>query len=115
MGLPTHTVLSTAAKPVMVGLGGFTTSVWVTLVPEQPLASVARTVMEKLPLWVGVPDTTPLVDRFSPVGNVPLANEKLRGVTPPLAVNVWLKAVPCVAVVVVGTLIVMTAVLLVIP
>lgn len=59
--------------------------------------SVACTVKEKDPLAVGVPEITPPDEIAKPVGKVPLANVQLYGLTPPLAVSVWLYAVLSVA------------------
>ncbi len=55
--------------------------------PMQPLASVAVTVMGKLPVWVGVPDRTP-VDGLSvtPVGSVPVTDQVMVPMPP-----VWVK------------------------
>ncbi len=65
-------------------------SVYSAPVPVQPFASVALTVMENVPVWVGVPDSVPLEARVRPAGSVPLASENVVVPTPPLSVKVWL-------------------------
>jgi hypothetical protein len=62
---------------------------------------------------VGVPLSTPAADKLNPAGKLPLARLKLRGDTPPLAVKLWLKAVPTVAVVIAGLVTVTVAVVVV--
>ena len=64
------------------------------LVPVQPFASVTLTVIGKLPVWVGVPESTPALESVIPVGRVPLASVKVSGVwLPPVpTVKFWLKA-----------------------
>ena len=50
------------------------TSVYVALVPVQPLASVTLTVIGNEPGWPGVPESVPFVARVRPDGSVPLAS-----------------------------------------
>ena len=56
----------------------------------QPFESVAVTVIENVPVCVGVPESVPLAASESPVGSVPLAMENVVVPTPPLSVKVWL-------------------------
>jgi hypothetical protein len=51
------------------------------------LASVTVAVMAKIPDWVGVPDSTPLELKVTPLGTT-LAVENVRGVDPPDAESV---------------------------
>ncbi len=44
----------------------------------------------KVPATVGVPETAPPADKFSPVGNAPLLKVKVYGDVPPLAMRVML-------------------------
>jgi hypothetical protein len=63
------------------------TTVKVTLtLPVQPFESVAVTVNGKLPVWVGVPLSTPAT-KLMPVGKAPLSDSVVVP-TPPLSVNV---------------------------
>jgi len=48
---------------------------------------------------VGVPLTTPVELKFSPAGKAPEETIQISGNVPPVAANVWLNAVPYVAVV----------------
>jgi len=75
-------------------------------VPEQPFASVALTVMGKVPDCVGVPDRTPAVDRDNPLGSA-LAVVKLVVPMPPDCVKVALKGAFAVPVLVAGAVTVM--------
>jgi hypothetical protein len=63
----------------------FIVSVSVTL-PEHPFESVAETVMEKLPVCVGVPLRTPAT-KVMPVGKVPVS-ANVMAPTPPVSVKV---------------------------
>jgi len=63
-------------------------------VPSQPWLSFASIVKVKLPAAVGVPESTPPLERVSPVGKLPLIFAKVYGLLPPLAVKVWLYATP---------------------
>ena len=51
--------------------------------------SVAVTVIGKLPVLVGVPDSTPVPDNVNPAGSVPVS-VNVMGVAPPACVNVVL-------------------------
>ena len=77
------------------------TRVYVAPVPVQPFASVAVTTIGKLPVWLVVPERTPVLESVMPVGSV-LDVENVTVPLPPDCVNVWLKAVPAVPVVVDG-------------
>lgn len=66
-------------------------------VPVALLASVAVTVKEKLPPAVGVPVSWPPLDRLMPAGRLPTVTAYVYGPVPPLAVKVWLYAVPIAA------------------
>ena len=57
-------------------------------VDETPLA-VTWTVMVEVAAAVGVPLSTPPVDRLKPVGSVPV-EDQLYVPVPPVAANVWL-------------------------
>jgi hypothetical protein len=59
-------------------------------------ASVTRTVKVEEPAAVGVPLKTPPADRSSPAGRVPADTDQLFVPVPPVAVSVWLYAVPTV-------------------
>ena len=77
---------------VMVGATRVDTvrvKLWVAL-GVTPLAAVM--VMGKLPLAVGVPESTPAVDRVTPVGRGPISVKV--GAGEPVAVTVKLPAVP---------------------
>lgn len=52
------------------------------------MASVAVTVMGKLPDWVGVPESV-APENVNPVGSVPV-NANVVVPMPPVCVNVWL-------------------------
>ncbi len=54
-----------------------------------PFESVTVTVIGKVPVCVGVPESTPVVDRLRPVGSV-LKVVKFAVPMAPLSVNVWL-------------------------
>src|SRR5260221_711225 len=69
-------------------------SVYVAPVPVQPFESVALTVMAKVPVWVGVPDSVPFAASVRPAGSVPLASENVVAPMPPPCVKVWLKGAP---------------------
>jgi hypothetical protein len=83
-----------------------------SIVREKGFESVPPpdTVTVKLdgPAVVGVPLKTPAVLRLSPAGGLPAVTDQIKGGVPPVAVNVWLYAVPTVpagsglAVVIVG-------------
>jgi hypothetical protein len=75
-------------------------------VPVQPLASVAVTVIGKLPVCVGVPESVPLVVSVRPAGSV-LAVVNVGVPMAPDWVKVWLKAADAVPVVVAGLVTVM--------
>ena len=47
-------------------------SVYVALMPKQPFASVALTVIGNDPVCVGVPERTPAAESVRPAGSVPL-------------------------------------------
>src|SRR5438067_12390414 len=66
-------------------------SVYVLPMPEQPLASVTLTVIEKTPVWVGVPERTPPDDSETPDGNEPLLIVKIAGVCVPTPLCVKVK------------------------
>src|SRR5437763_1814900 len=85
------------------------TSVYVALIPVQPLASVTLTVIGKLPGTNGVPETTPALESKRPFGSVPLLMVKVAGVCvpTPLWVKVWLNAASTVPVVTPGGVTVM--------
>src|SRR6266498_3086381 len=104
-----------AASTVPVAFTGFVTvMVWqlmtrlyVGLTPVQPLLSVTRTVMEKLPLTVGVPERTPAVDSVRPAGSEPLLSENVAVPCAPLCEKFWLNGASTVPVVVAGFVTVM--------
>src|SRR5258708_28687627 len=98
-GALTVRVLLTGLVTVMVWQP--ITNVYVEPVPVQPLLSVAVTTMPNEPFCVGVPESTPAVDRVRPAGSV-LAVVKVTVPTVLPAVKVWLKAVFTVPVVVAG-------------
>ena len=84
------------------------TSVYVELVPVQPFASVAVTVIGKLPVVLVVPESTPVdVPSVMPGGSAPVSVQPIVPL-PPDCVNAWLKSVPAVPVVVDGLVTVMT-------
>src|SRR5438270_6069366 len=85
------------------------TSVYVALMPLQPLASVTLTVIGKLPGTNGVPETTPALESKRPLGSEPLLIVKTAGVCvpTPLCVNDWLNAASTVPVVTPGAVTVM--------
>jgi hypothetical protein len=60
-----------------------------------PAALVTFTVKVDVPAAVGVPAIVPVSARVKPAGNVPLSMLHVMGV-PPVAVSVWLYAVPTV-------------------
>ena len=60
----------------------------------QPVVSVARTVKLKLPTVVGVPVNAPLDASDNPAGSAPLEMLNAYDPPPPVAVTVWLYAVP---------------------
>ncbi len=63
----------------------------------QPFESVAVTVKVNVPGVVGVPEITPpLVSGDKPVGRAPVVTLKVYGPVPPVAVKVWLYAIPAV-------------------
>src|SRR5258708_30556643 len=64
--------------------------VYVAPVPVQPFESVALTVIENVPVCVGVPESVPLAASESPIGSEPLASENVVAPTPPLWVKFWL-------------------------
>jgi len=68
------------------------TKVLITIVyvraPKQPFASLAWTVKVKLPMLVGVPDTSPAALSSNPGGNDPLEMENVYDALPPLAESV---------------------------
>src|SRR5258708_37772978 len=64
--------------------------VYVAPVPVHPFESVALTVIEKVPVCVGVPESVPLAASESPAGSEPLASENVVAPTPPLWVKLWL-------------------------
>ena len=69
--------------------------------PVQPFESVTVTTIGKLPFWVGVPESVPLVARLNPAGNV-LAVVKVAVPCAPVWVKFWLKGVLTVPLVVTG-------------
>ena len=88
-----------AVRMVLLRAGivaGFTVIVGQTMVtvydrvPVQLLAPFAWIVKVKLPTAVGVPERTPAVVSVSPLGRAPVVTVKVYGLTPPLAVMVWL-------------------------
>ena len=70
------------------------TKLYVPPVPVQPLPSVTFTVMGKVPVSVGVPLSTPAVDKLKPFGSDPELRVKVAPPIAPLCVKVLLKAVP---------------------
>src|SRR5437763_1252180 len=62
--------------------------------PLQPLASMALTVIGKLPVCVGVPERTPFDASVNPAGSVPPASEKVVVPMAPTCVKVWLNGDP---------------------
>jgi hypothetical protein len=58
--------------------------------------SVAKTANVETPDAVGVPETKPAEFNVNPAGSEPLKRLKVYGPVPPLAVMVWLNAVPTV-------------------
>lgn len=66
------------------------------LLAVQPALSVTRTLKLAVPAAVGVPEITPPAERVNPAGNVPSDSDQVYGDMPPLAVSVWLYAVPTV-------------------
>src|ERR1043166_3463909 len=74
--------------------------------PKRPFASVALTTIGKVPVCVGVPESTPADDSVRPAGSV----EAVEKVTVPIvlpAVKVWLNALAAVPVFVAGLVTVM--------
>jgi hypothetical protein len=59
-------------------------------------SSVTWNVMLEVPAVVGVPPITPVADKLRPAGSVPEDTHQLYGAVPPVAVSVWLYAVPTV-------------------
>jgi hypothetical protein len=102
----------TPAKATLLVAGGrdvgftliawqLTTSVYVGDDPVQPLESVTVTTIGNVPDCVGVPESTPAVERPKPVGSV-LAVVNVAVPTAPLCKKLWLNGVPTVPVVVAG-------------
>src|ERR1700756_3074762 len=82
------------------------TRLYVAPEPLQPLPSVAVTTIGKVPVWVGVPESTPPEESVRPAGSV-LAVVKVTVPTVLRGVKVWLKAALPVRVVVAGLVTVM--------
>jgi hypothetical protein len=61
--------------------------VMVTLRVVEPVESVLRTVKEKVPIAVGVPEIAPVAASVKPLGSVPPATDQLEDPVPPLAGN----------------------------
>ncbi len=49
--------------------------------------SQTRAVKLNVPLGLGVPDTTPMLDRFNPAGRLPEFTFQVYGLVPPVAAN----------------------------
>jgi hypothetical protein len=81
--------------------------VYVEPVPVQPLSSVTVTVIAKLPVWVGVPESTPFAASVSPAGSEPLASEYVSVPIAPLLVKVSLNGAAAVPLPFAGLLTVM--------
>jgi hypothetical protein len=100
--------------------GGTPTMVIDNAFVSLPPPFVAFTVKLNVPVAEGVPEITPAVERVKPVGNEPLSRVHVIGVEP-VAVRVWLYAVPStppgkvVVVIAGGTCMVIDKVLLSIP
>src|SRR5947209_10501841 len=75
---PSSCVLPTSMYDLFVAFGAMV-SVYVLPMPVQPFASVTFTVIEKTPVWVGVPERTPLDESETPDGSEPLLMEKTAG------------------------------------
>ena len=79
-------------------LGGASTNHRLVIVPEQPLASTARTVKTLTLGDVGIPLMTPVLGlRFNPPGSEPLEMLKTEGAAAPLAKMAVLKGRPVVS------------------
>jgi hypothetical protein len=91
----------------VVTLGLVTVIVWQPIInvklsdPVQPLESVATTVIGKVPLCVGVPESVPSAASVMPVGSV-LEVVNVTVPMPPLSVYCWLYGVPTVPLMVAG-------------
>src|SRR4029078_8696497 len=81
----------------VTGTAALVTTMLRALVAEAARVSVALTVKVAVPAVVGVPDRAPVEDRVTPAGSVPEAMVHVYGPVPPVAVSVWLYAVPTVA------------------
>ena len=71
----------------MITSGGAATlnaKAFVAVIGVPAVESTARSVKEKLPLVVGVPDNTPLGDSAKPPGKVPATVDHAYGAFPPL-------------------------------
>jgi hypothetical protein len=79
------------------GTGAAATDMLSALVAFREAASVTFTVKLNVPDCVGVPQSEPLVESFTPAGSMPEARLKLYGVVPPDAVMAVEYAVPDVA------------------
>jgi hypothetical protein len=79
--------------------GAITPSVkaFVTVCGVPAVESATRTVKEKAPLVVGVPDNAPPGESVRPLGRAPALMDHVYGAFPALAVKVWLYDWPCVA------------------
>jgi hypothetical protein len=76
---------------VVVTVSGATIVMLRALVPERELASVTCTVKLLVPVPVGVPEITPVLDASdSPAGSVPEVMDQLYGRVPPVAARVVL-------------------------
>ena len=79
---------------------------YVAPVPVQALPSLTVTTTGNVPVWVGVPERTPVVANVRPLGSV-LAVVKVVVPMVLLAVKLWLKGALTVPVVVAGLVTVM--------
>jgi hypothetical protein len=81
----------------VIASGSYTT-IESTLIAVVAFASVACMVKGNMPVFVGLPDMTPVVgSRDNPAGReLPAASDQVYGVLPPAADRVWLYAAPTV-------------------
>jgi hypothetical protein len=79
---------------VITRSGGITIDRAFVAVSAGACESVTLTVKLEVPAVVGVPEITPPELKESPAGRLPELSDQLYGVTPPVAVSVWLYATP---------------------
>ena len=92
----TAPVVPLASVDVVITSGVATTVIWNWVDTVCAAASVACTVNVAGPTTVGVPEITPELDRFNPVGNDPDNSEKVTGAAPPVVTTDALYGVPLV-------------------